>query len=484
MVRSAALLTAAEPGAEDHDRHHQHEQGVQPLPGHVDHDAAHDHRDRGAQQHRDAVAVALLRLGRHLDLHRLQIGAEPRRPVVGEPAVDGGQVRVGRLGPHQLQHRGGDPHHPAERPGTRTGDRTAVEHQLGRRPGWLERRLAQAPGHGDRRRVRRHPRRQQPHLTARPRPDRGGAGPEPVHGARIRAADDPQLGHAARLGQRGGGRGALDGGDHRPVPQRAGDRLIRGDLLPAGPEHRPAGGQPGARRRGPRVHDDRSQVLFRRERLLQRLGDLPRRGTVVTADDHVRRPLRGKSGQRDPHPAPPVLTRGNPETPAPRAPLRRAGKLLTFRRKCRYVIQFHLHLPAYPALRPAPLPRPLPSHPIPPSQAARSRKPDSGHADTISITLRARRNAMNPRIQCVPSAPERDETPDPVRSDAVNVRFYCVRQPTDPHDRLKRPCAGADCGNQTADGRNIPNGPGCPPQLTVRALRRWRSPGCDGASVP
>ena len=33
-----------------------------------------------------------------------------------------------------------------------------------------------------------------------------------------------------------------------------------------------------------------------------------------------------------------------------------------------------------------------------------SRKPDSGHADTISITVRAcrtRRNAMKPRIQCV-----------------------------------------------------------------------------------
>src|SRR6185312_7514613 len=90
-------------------------------------------------------------------------------------------------------------------------------------------------------------------------------------------------------------------------------------------------------------------------RLLQRLSDLPRRGTVVAADDHVRRPLRGKSGQRDPHPAPLLLTRGNPGTPAPRAPLRRAGKLLTFRRKCRYVIQFHLPPPGV-SLSPPPSP--------------------------------------------------------------------------------------------------------------------------------
>jgi len=36
-------------------------------------------------------------------------------------------------------------------------------------------------------------------------------------------------------------------------------------------------------------------------------------------------------------------------------------------------------------------------------RAARSRKPDSGHADTISITVRAcrtRRNVMKPGIQC------------------------------------------------------------------------------------
>jgi hypothetical protein len=37
-------------------------------------------------------------------------------------------------------------------------------------------------------------------------------------------------------------------------------------------------------------------------------------------------------------------------------------------------------------------------------RAARSRKPDSGHTGTISITIRVRRvsmNAMKPRIQCV-----------------------------------------------------------------------------------
>jgi hypothetical protein len=39
-------------------------------------------------------------------------------------------------------------------------------------------------------------------------------------------------------------------------------------------------------------------------------------------------------------------------------------------------------------------------------RAARSRKPDSGHAGTISITVRVRRagwNVMKLRIQCVPT---------------------------------------------------------------------------------
>jgi hypothetical protein len=36
-----------------------------------------------------------------------------------------------------------------------------------------------------------------------------------------------------------------------------------------------------------------------------------------------------------------------------------------------------------------------------------------------------------------PGQPERYETPDPVRSHAVNVGFHCVRQRTDRHDQLK-----------------------------------------------
>jgi len=38
------------------------------------------------------------------------------------------------------------------------------------------------------------------------------------------------------------------------------------------------------------------------------------------------------------------------------------------------------------------------------ARAARSRKPDSGHAGTISLTVRVHRaswNVMKPRIQCV-----------------------------------------------------------------------------------
>src|SRR5213593_4278016 len=42
----------------------------------------------------------------------------------------------------------------------------------------------------------------------------------------------------------------------------------------------------------------------------------------------------------------------------------------------------------------------------------------------------------------------------------------------------------ATAADQTADGRNYPERAGLPAQPTVRALRRWRSPGCDGASVP
>jgi hypothetical protein len=80
---------------------------------------------------------------------------------------------------------------------------------------------------------------------------------------------------------------------------------------------------------------------------------------------------------------------------------------------------FTSRLPAYPSLRrptplrpaadvqPTPGCRPPPTpQPTPPSRAARSRKPDSGHAGIISTTVRVRRanwNAMQPRIQCVPA---------------------------------------------------------------------------------
>jgi hypothetical protein len=53
-------------------------------------------------------------------------------------------------------------------------------------------------------------------------------------------------------------------------------------------------------------------------------------------------------------------------------------------------------------------------------------KPDSGHTGTISITVRARRPSRNA-----------NETPDPVRPDAVNSRFHGVRQQADRHDQLR-----------------------------------------------
>jgi hypothetical protein len=52
--------------------------------------------------------------------------------------------------------------------------------------------------------------------------------------------------------------------------------------------------------------------------------------------------------------------------------------------------------------------------------AAPSTKPDSGHANTISITHRAHRTSLNAM-----------KPPVPVRSNAVNVRFHDVRPRTD-----------------------------------------------------
>jgi len=66
-------------------------------------------------------------------------------------------------------------------------------------------------------------------------------------------------------------------------------------------------------------------------------------------------------------------------------------------------------------------------------RAARLRKPDSGHTGSITI----------------PDAPgqlERHETPDPVRSDAVNSRFQDVRLAT----------GGRPAGVGQASGRHRP----------------------------
>ena len=58
-------------------------------------------------------------------------------------------------------------------------------------------------------------------------------------------------------------------------------------------------------------------------------------------------------------------------------------------------------------------------------RAARLRKPDSGHTGTISLTVHMHRTA------------ERHETPDQVRSNAMNVRFQGVRPQTNRHDQPK-----------------------------------------------
>ena len=60
-------------------------------------------------------------------------------------------------------------------------------------------------------------------------------------------------------------------------------------------------------------------------------------------------------------------------------------------------------------------------------------KPDSGHTGTVSTTVRMHRGQL-----------ERHETPDPVRSNAVESRIQCVRPASagvrrrpDSHDQLR-----------------------------------------------
>ena len=54
----------------------------------------------------------------------------------------------------------------------------------------------------------------------------------------------------------------------------------------------------------------------------------------------------------------------------------------------------------------------------------------------LKIGLRSHRHHQQ-RGSCAPGQPERNETPDPVRSDAVKPRIQCLRQRTDHHDQLK-----------------------------------------------
>jgi hypothetical protein len=64
------------------------------------------------------------------------------------------------------------------------------------------------------------------------------------------------------------------------------------------------------------------------------------------------------------------------------------------------------------------------------ARAARTRKPNSGHTGTISITIRARRvswNAMKPRIHCVQTQWNPGSSPSNRRPDAVEPRIQCIR---------------------------------------------------------
>ena len=151
--------------------------------------------------------------------------------------------------------------------------------------------------------------------------------------------------------------GALEGGDHGPVPQRAGGRRVRGDLLPADPEHGPAPGQPGTRRdAAPRVHDHRGQVFLR----ARTPPGAPRRPARRSAPSS---PLTitsaGPCGVRAVSAIRIRLLQCYPGTPAPRAPLGRAGSCSCSAASAAMLSNFTSRLPAVslsPPHRPAPHP--------------------------------------------------------------------------------------------------------------------------------
>src|SRR5262249_14445460 len=105
-----------------------------------------------------------------------------------------------------------------------------------------------------------------------------------------------------------------------------------------------------------------------------------------------------------------------PKTPAPRP----RGHSITFRRKCRYVIQFHL---PPPGVSPPPPPTTLGK---PPAFGSSQLMAAAGHRVLHEIGHRSHQHLQHPGPGCAALA-ERHETLVPVRSNALEARFHSVR---------------------------------------------------------
>ena len=213
LVGDPPVPPVGHPLADDHERRHQHEQGIGPLVRHLHHDHAEDHGDQRREQ-LQPHALAALGLRGHLDPRRPRGRRDPRRPVVGEPAAVGGQMCVRWLRFADLKHVGADLQSHPERDVALPGRLLSVHQEWGgvrpvvqrfedhRHAGaaWPDRQ----PRH-----VGRQPDAPQPDVAVRRRAHGHGAVAEPVHHPRGRPADEPDLDHPGWLAPAGRACGPL-----------------------------------------------------------------------------------------------------------------------------------------------------------------------------------------------------------------------------------------------------------------------------------
>jgi hypothetical protein len=257
---------------------------------------------------------------------------QPRRPVIGQPAVaERGQVRVRLLRAGQREHVRPGLEQRARFPRPGRGQRLAVKQErdaVGAAAQRLDDGLpgrAAGPDH-EPGRVGGQPRPGHPDLAVGRGAQRERAEPQPVHRPRRRPADHADLGQPARLGQRGGRRRPGVDRDQRAVPEHrgsAGPRIHRPPVQPQGllgggaargfrPGGPPRGFRPGGPRRdslsggrrravpgrnlGAGQRDDRGERFGSARHPAQRGCDLADHGTVVGADHEVLWPSRGQRG--------------------------------------------------------------------------------------------------------------------------------------------------------------------------------------------